>query len=301
MDNNIIQNPHDRFIRHMMSKPKVIEEFFCHNLPADIKSAIDLNTIQLEPESLIDDKLRLQITDLLYSVQFNQKQGYIYLLVEHLSASQRLAPFRILKYSIDIMQKHLDKTGDKILPIIYPMIIFASKREYHHSVDLFDLFAHNKELAKSILYQPCKLIDLTQTPDEELIKHVWFGTMARTMKYIFSEDIISHIRTMKNEIQVIEKNGELNYIQAIFSYVLTATGAPNPKEFKQILTEVISDQSRGEIMTLAEKFVEQGLIESARKIALKMLNLGIDKTIITQATNFSLEELNELEKSRDAN
>ena len=65
-------SPHDRVLRSTMAQPQVIKEFFSNYLPANIKKEIDLDSIQLQKDSFIDDKLRMQITDLLYTAQFGQ-------------------------------------------------------------------------------------------------------------------------------------------------------------------------------------------------------------------------------------
>lgn len=76
-------SPHDRFIRSMMSHPKVIQEFFQENLPDSIKKIIDFSSITPQKDSFIDDALRLQIADLLYSAHFQGEPGFLYFLMEH--------------------------------------------------------------------------------------------------------------------------------------------------------------------------------------------------------------------------
>lgn len=83
-----------------MTNPKVAEEFFKANLPAHIKKAIDFSSINLQKESFIDDNLKLQIADLLYSVKFNGQPGFLYLLLEHASKPDPLLSFRMLKYMV---------------------------------------------------------------------------------------------------------------------------------------------------------------------------------------------------------
>jgi len=79
-----------------MAKPEAAKEFFSTYLPAHIKKQINLDSLKLEKDSFVDDKLRMQITDLLYATQFGERQGYLYLLVEHTSTVNPLMPFRVL-------------------------------------------------------------------------------------------------------------------------------------------------------------------------------------------------------------
>ena len=60
----------------MMSNDKVIREFFDTNLPQTIKDCVDLTTIIPQRESFTDDKLKLQIADLLCAVDVQGKSLY---------------------------------------------------------------------------------------------------------------------------------------------------------------------------------------------------------------------------------
>ena len=105
-------SPHDRLVRSLMTKPKVVQEFFGNYLPVHIKKHVKLDSISLQKESFIDDKLRMQITDLLYTAQFGHKQGYLYLLVEHQSNPDKLMAFRILKYMVAVFDHHWKEKGE---------------------------------------------------------------------------------------------------------------------------------------------------------------------------------------------
>ena len=113
MANNNIVNPHDLFFRSMMTEPKLIKEFFEYHLPAHIQSVINIDSIRPEKENLINEELKERITDLLYSVEFGNQQGYITLLVEHQSTPEKLMPFRVLQYVIAVMEHHITKTQKK--------------------------------------------------------------------------------------------------------------------------------------------------------------------------------------------
>jgi predicted transposase/invertase (TIGR01784 family) len=92
---NSYLTPHDRFFRSMMTDPKVIREFFEQHLPANIRTVINFDSIQHEKESFINDKLRLQIADMLYSAEFGDQLGYLYLLIEHQSTPNELITTRV--------------------------------------------------------------------------------------------------------------------------------------------------------------------------------------------------------------
>lgn len=74
-------SPHDRFVRGIMSIPKIAYDFFKNNLPLPIQSRVDLNTLDLQKDSFINDRLRLQVADLLYSVKTRGGSDCLYLLL----------------------------------------------------------------------------------------------------------------------------------------------------------------------------------------------------------------------------
>ena len=126
-------SPHDRFIRSMMSDQLVAREFFEQHLPENIKKLVHLNTLKPQSDSFVDEELKMKMVDLLYRVQFGEKEGYLFLLLEHQSKPDKWMAFRLLKYSLAIMEKHLKETHAKELPVVYPMVLYNGKSKYRYS------------------------------------------------------------------------------------------------------------------------------------------------------------------------
>lgn len=210
-------SPHDHFFRAAMAEPRVVKDFFQAHLPTKIQEIISWNSIQLQKESYIDDKLKLQITDMLYAANFNKRPGYIYLLIEHQSTTDKLMPFRLLKYMFAIQENHLKQSNEKQLPLIYPMVFYTGAHSTNHITDIFELFGEQQDLAKDIFLKPYHLIDLTKLTDEGLKQYLWSGVMARSMKHIYDTDIVPCLKNMLNELQTIEKQEGIGYIYTIFS------------------------------------------------------------------------------------
>jgi predicted transposase/invertase (TIGR01784 family) len=265
---------HDHYIRQIMTNPKVAHEFFETHLPERIKEIVDLSTLELQKESYLDDKLRLQIVDLLYTVKVNEEPGYIYTLIEHMSTYDRLLPFRMLKYMIAIMEHHLKKTGTKKLPFIFPMIVYTGKDKYPYSLDLFDLFENNKELAKQTLFEPCKLLDISNTPDEELQKFLMFGTIAQIMKHVHDPSFEPFLEQLMQFLKKLDENGEEEYINVSISYIVETAEIPNKSAFINAV-KTLKSIDEDKIMTLAEQWKQEGIHKAAHDIALNLLKIGM--------------------------
>ena len=302
--------PHDRFFRTMMANPKIIGEFFEQNLPKNIKSVIDFATIQLQKNSFIDDKLRMQITDLLYSTKFNNSPGYLYILIEHQSTPLKLMPFRVLKYIIAIMEHHLNTTKEDELPIVYPLIFYTGDKSYNYSTDIFDLF-RNKELAQDILYKPYQLVDLSKISDDELKEYLRYGVIARTMKHIYQRDFLPILKNILDELKYIAGLGEKDYIYKLLSYIIEAGNMPDKKEFVNTITTGLSNINEDKIMTtMAEHWKQEGMqkgmqegyqkgvilakqqkLDALRAVAKKLLNENMNINQIADITGLSIADI----------
>jgi predicted transposase/invertase (TIGR01784 family) len=312
--------PHDKYFRAIMSDSKVAREFFEQNLPSNIKSVINFETIQLQKESFIDDKLKLQITDLLYSVECNGKTGYLYLLVEHQSTPDKLMAFRVLKYMVAIMEYHAKQIHADRLPIVYPIIFYTGDRNYNHSTDLFDLFGDKKELAKDILWQPYKLIDLSKIPDKHLKQYLRYGVIARTMKHIYERDFLPVLKELIEDLRTIEGLGDIDYIYKLLSYIIEA-GELDKQEFIETVKTGLTQVNEVNVMTLAEQFRQEGyerarimLAEQFKKegilegeqrgeqkalknVAVRLFNQGMTTIQVANITGLSIWEIEKFKGS----
>lgn len=317
-------SPHDRYIRSIMTNPNVIKEFFKENLPEKVRNSIDFTSIEPQKDSFIDDKLKLQIADLLYSVKFDGEPGYLYLLVEHASTPDKMLPFRLLKYMVAVMDHHLTKTKSKKLPIVYPLVLYTGKRPFRHSMDLFDLFENEKELAKEFLTNPYQLIDLNQIQDDDLKKEIWFGTAALIAKHIYDTDFLPTLEVVINILNTLEKMGEVRYIENVICYIVGAGKISDKAEFVKILTEGLGEEVGEKTMKISKMFEPEiyqsgftegkiegeirgeikgkieGKQETQYEIAFNLLNHGLDLKFIQVVTGLSLKEIesikNELKK-----
>jgi len=301
-------SPHDRFFRSAMTNPRVVQEFFAANLPSNIKNMVDLATIKLTQDSFINDKLKLQITDLLFTVEFNHQSGYFYLLVEHQSSSQKLMPFRLLKYMIAIIEQHLKTFDTETLPLVYPMIFYNGRKSYHHSTALLDLFGEHKNLIKEIILNPFSLIDLTKISDKSFENYLYYGILARTMKHIFSKDYLPFIKELILDIKAIETDGAFDYIYSIFSYIIVAGEIVDKDEFHKIIKTDLGQVDKEQIMTLAEIYrkegeqkgkyegKQEGRQEALRLVIQALLQQKFTIEQIAKYINLSVTEVNRLKE-----
>ncbi len=161
-----IYSLHDRFFRAAMSEPRVAKAFFEHHLPEEILKIIDLDTLRLEKEIYVNSKLKLVMTDIVFSVNYAKNPGLLYLLPEHRSSFTRWQAFILLVYMVMILDYHHKKfKNQKHLPLIYPIVFYHGGVIYPGSTDLSNLFQDSQGIMPPISCQPFQLIDLNTIPD----------------------------------------------------------------------------------------------------------------------------------------
>ena len=121
-----------------MSDPRVAREFFALHLPEEMRKVTDLENLELQPRSHIDEMGKEWIVDVLYKTTIAGHDAYLYLLVEHQSTPDPLMAFRMLKYTFNVIDQYLKATGNTTLPLIYSIVIYHAKKPYPHSTDVRD-------------------------------------------------------------------------------------------------------------------------------------------------------------------
>jgi len=307
-----IHNPHDSFFKRAMADLRVAKGFFESHLPTSLQEQILLESLALEKTHFVDDKLKSQISDMLYSVKINGKKGYLYLLAEHQSREDPLMPLRIMKYLLEVIDYHTKKEGTTEFPIVWPLLFYNGKTAYTGPIKFLDMYPRDhRQLAEDILTSPFQLVDLSTVEDEQMRQHIWSGLMELAMQANlarYREDLESLAKKLSSLFKEIEfEQGGYDFIKEIVWYT-TGIGdmkSQNPDEYLKILAQELSEQTRGDMMTLAERFekraeergIEKGIVKGMKRTALKMLSRKMDIQSVSDITDLSIEELRKLQQS----
>ncbi|MBS0855428.1 MULTISPECIES: Rpn family recombination-promoting nuclease/putative transposase [unclassified Tatumella] len=287
--------PHDATFRQFMTQPDIARDFIELHLPADLLALCDLRTLKLESGSFIEDDLRQYFSDVLYSLKTSSSDGYIYILVEHQSAPDKHMAFRLLRYGVAAMQRHLD-AGYKKLPLVIPVLFYTGNRSpYPYSTHWFDEF-DDPELAGKIYNRAFPLVDVSIIPDEEIAGHRSLAALTLLQKHIQQRDLAELV----DRLAPILLAGDLSSSRVIWliHYILQAGETSDAEVLVRELAQRVP-QYGDPLMTIAqqleqkgiEKGIEKGEREATLKIARNMLRNGVTRDIIITTTGLSEAEL----------
>lgn len=204
--------PHDAAFRSFLANPDVARDFLELHLPAEYRQLCDLSTLKLEPATFVEPDLHQYASDILWSVKTTGgEDGYVYTLIEHQSTENLYMPFRMLRYSVAAMQRHLEQ--HKTLPLVIPVLFYHGERSpYPYSMNWLDCF-ENPALAAKIYTKPFPLVDITVVDDNEIMNHRRMAALTLLMKHIcVFRSIRSRIGIeVRSAIRIHSINRELNF------------------------------------------------------------------------------------------
>lgn len=115
--------PHDAVFRQLLTQKAIARDFLQIHLPDTFLRICNLDSLTLESGSFVEENLRASYSDILYSLQTTHGPGYVYALIEHQSKPDKFMAFRLMRYAIAAMQRHLD-AGHDTLPLVVPLLFY---------------------------------------------------------------------------------------------------------------------------------------------------------------------------------
>ncbi|EEL0143125.1 Rpn family recombination-promoting nuclease/putative transposase [Salmonella enterica subsp. enterica serovar Montevideo] len=300
---------HDGLFKLFLREPDTARDFLAVHLPADIRSRVRLDTLKLEPGSFVDQKLRELHSDVLYSVETAEGHaGYIYCLVEHQSTADRMMAWRMMRYSMAVMDAHLKK-GNDTLPVVVPLLFYqGTVRPYPYSTDWMDCF-DVPALAREVYSRPWPLVDVSVMEDSDLQSHRRMALLELVQRDIRHRDAASLLRDVVQLIRLAGNTRE--QVEAVLCYIIyngmTSESitpflyelAGEIPEYKELIMGTIAQQLKEEGIQLGiQQGIEQG-IEQARLVAQQklletayaLLDNGVSLDVVIKSTGLSRETL----------
>lgn len=280
-----MRNHHDRFFRYVFSQPEHAEGELRLLLPADVSARIDWSTLRVEPTSIIDQALAETRSDVLFSVRLDDREVYLYLLLEHQSTADVWMPLRLLGYMLRIWERYLDKHPDaQKLPAVVPMLLSHSDAGWTAPLAFRDLLDLDEAMAAALepfipSFEPLH-DDLTRIESEELHRRS-MSALGRLALFSLkrarrSGDFVAELtRWLDVAEQILAAPNGVAALGAALRYILDTSEA-NP-EHVRALTRQLGPKGEEAFMTGAQilraEGEAKGRAEGKAEVLLKLLEL----------------------------
>lgn len=300
--------PHDAAFKGFMSKVDNARDFFDIHLPAHIKQLCHFDTLAITNTSFIDKQLRSRFSDVLYTVETQQGDGYIYMLVEHQSSPDKLMGWRLMHYAFLAMNQHLQQ-GNKDLPLVVPVLFYHGKVSPYPYAQPWTHCFHWPDIATDLYSKTFPIVDITVIDDDELVNHRKVAVMELAMKHKDLRDEFQRVVPLLAQALNQHYNNDDDII-TILNYLFITVDSIHFEYIVQQLSET-TEKHQGVIMNIALRLQEKGRkegieegfgrgIEEGRKEAYQqqlataqyLLKSGIDVELVISSTGLSREEIN---------
>lgn len=295
--------PHDATFRQFLTQPKIARDFMEIHLPAELRAICDLTTLKLESGSFVEEGLRQYFSDVLYSLQTTAGDAYVHVLIEHQSTPDKHMAFRLLRYTVAAMQRHLD-AGHEKLPLVIPVLFYTGKRTpYPYSMSWLQAFS-DPDLAGKLYNADFPLVDVTVIPDDEIMNHRSMAALTLLQKHIHQRDLAE--LTDKLVILLMEDWLPSQQVVSLVNYLLQAGESSDAEAFVRELAQRVP-QHGAELMTIAQQLEQKGIEkgrmegrmegrsegerEATLKIARIMLQNGLDRSTVRKMTGLTEDDL----------
>ena len=171
------------------------------------------------------------------------------------------------------MRQHLKQKHDK-LPIIINICLYHGEQSpYPHSTDLFDCFAE-PELAKTWMFKPFHLIDLTVIPDHQITQQGKAALLEYLFKHCRDAELSRHIKEM---IALLKRISLEDYFDTVLHYLTHACG--DQDNVDQLLDAIIHElpEQEPKIMTYGQQLIQRGMQQGVQQGIQQGMEQGIQQ------------------------
>jgi predicted transposase/invertase (TIGR01784 family) len=272
MDQSKLPTPHNNFFQYALSHPAAARNLVEMHLPADLVQILDLDSLELQKDSFVDDELRDSYSDMLYSIRLSGQdllgqdgvpiEGLVYLLLEHKSQSDPMTCFQLLRYIVRIWEQRLRK-GHALCPV-FPLVIYHGQEAWAAPVSLEELIGGPSILFEHGVRMAYPVVDIGQIPDELLATDPFLQSVLGLLKYSRKrnfEDKLEFFLRCLLEIGTAELQTE--HLDAVLVYVTTVSPSIPLETLAMTIQKIFPTQI--EPGSIADEYMKKGRQEGKQE------------------------------------
>jgi hypothetical protein len=253
-----------------MSDPKTVKDFLRSFLPKSLSEKIDYESIKVIDTEKTDRKYRKFYLDLLVECRFSEKESEIYIVFEHKSYPDRLTLIQILNYC-SVVWEGCIRNKKPLIPII-PVVFYHGRKRFDLPTSFSDYFDVDEVIRDYLVDFSIVLFDTNRHTDKDILRicgNLYLAASLLTMKHIFKD--VKSLRPVFKRIMQLDRDHFLMVLQ----YVIMT------KDIKEKELEEILRNAGGDIMpSLAQRWLEQGMLQEAREMVVEALETKFGETSV---------------------
>jgi predicted transposase/invertase (TIGR01784 family) len=267
MDESKLPTPHNNLFHYALLHAQAARDLMQTHLPVDLVAALDLDSLELQKDTFVDEELRESYSDLLYSVQFvdqdgQRGQGQVYLLLEHKSQSDPMTCFQLLRYIVRIWEQR-QRSGQTLCPV-FPLVIYHGQEAWSAPVSLEELIGGPSRLFQYSVQMAYPVLDIGRIPDESLATEPFLQSVLGLLKYSRRRDFEEKLEFL---LRCLLGSGttelQTEHLDAVLVYITTVSPSIPMETLAMTIQKIFPTQI--EPGSIADQYIAKGRQEGIQE------------------------------------
>ncbi len=305
-------NIHDSGYKKLFSNRTIFRQLLETFVNQEWVHSLDFDKCEPLDKSFISEHYKETESDLIYKVQFQDREVYIYILIEFQSTVDPFMALRVLNYITNFYMDFLvNNSGVNKLPAVFPIVLYNGSTAWTAPVNLSALIEQNPPLGTFGLDFQYFLIAENQYSQEALlnIRNIVSTLFLAESHYDFDVLEMELLNLFSSETDKQAVSLFLNWFRQLAFH-----GRLEPEDY-QSLESIYQNEEEVKTMLVTalererERFFQNGLREGEQKgriegeqkgrieTAKAMLAKGMEITLISEITNLPEPQLLQLKNA----
>lgn len=305
----------DKGYKKLFSNKEIFIEFLQTFVKEDwVRNIDEDNLVRVDKEYLLQD-YRKKEADIVYRMKFENpltkevEEAIFYVLFELQSSVDRLMPYRLLMYMVQIWKQELSSVSlreaqgkDYKLPAIVPIVLYNGPQNWDVETRFKEMVSKSDQFKDWTVDFKYILIDVDAYEERELLE------ISNTISLIIMMD--QNIVTKDRKIfinrleKIVDARDKLpaEKLELIYEWLKEVLLVRFPIEEG---TQIIENMREGKAMTYAierlfdnieEESMEKGIEKGVLKVAVKAIRKGMSTEEIADLTDLTVEEVEKIRR-----
>ncbi len=298
-------NIHDSGYKKLFSNQTIFRQLLETFVNQEWVDNLDFTSCEPLDKSFISEHYKETESDLIYKIQFHDREVYIYILIEFQSTVESFMALRVLNYITNFYMDFLVNNRDvKKLPAVFPIVLYNGEAPWTAPVNLSALIEQNPPLGAFALDFQYFLIAENQYSKEALLKIRNIVSTLFLAESHYDLDLleVELLNLFSSEVDKQAVSLFLNWFRQLALHGRIESGDYQSLEFiyrneQEVKTMLITALEREKQRIFQDGLLEgkqEGRIEGKIEDAKEMLAKGMEITLVSEITNLPEEQLSQL-------
>ncbi len=314
-------NIHDSGYKKLFSNRTIFRQLIETFVNQEWVHSLDFDTCEPLDKSFISEHYKETESDLIYKIQFQDREVYIYILIEFQSTVDPFMALRVLNYITNFYMDFLvNNRGVNKLPAVFPIVLYNGAAPWTAPVNLSALIEQNPPLGRFALDFEYFLIAENRYSQEALLNirnivstlflaesHYDLDVLEAELLNVFSSEVDKEaVSLFLNWFRQLAFHGRIEpedyeSLESIYrteEEVKTMLVTALEKERERFFQNGLREGKQEGLLEGEQKGKQEGLLEGEQKgrieTAKVMLAKGMEMTLISEITKLPEAQLLEL-------